>query len=116
MVRALGPLIFQAAAKDVRVNKQNAALYGMLDNSFRRPSPDEPRVNLGGDEWANEWPKNSAWDFVAHRFTKDGTWRRQIPVVTFPPVRDRTTPTGGKSFVDVSTHGRRSHPQRSPPR
>ncbi|MGB4628982.1 MAG: hypothetical protein WBH64_05895, partial [Propionicimonas sp.] len=21
--------------------------------------------NLGGDEWANEWPKDSAWDFVA---------------------------------------------------
>jgi len=37
----------------------------VLDNSFRRLSPDEPRVNLGGDEWANEWPKNSAWDFVA---------------------------------------------------
>ena len=22
-------------------------------------------MNLGGDEWANEWPKDSAWDFVA---------------------------------------------------
>jgi len=22
-------------------------------------------TNLGGDEWANEWPKDSAWDFVA---------------------------------------------------
>ena len=65
VVRALGPLIFHAAAKDVRINKENAALYGVLDNSFRRLSPDEPRVNLGGDEWANEWPKNSAWDFVA---------------------------------------------------
>ena len=65
VVRALGPLIFHAAAKDVRVNTENAALYGVLDNSFRRLSADEPRVNLGGDEWANEWPKNSAWDFVA---------------------------------------------------
>ena len=37
----------------------------MLDNGFRRLSPDEPRTNLGGDEWANEWPKESAWDFVA---------------------------------------------------
>ena len=37
----------------------------MLDNSFRRLSPDEHRTNLGGDEWANEWPKDSAWDFVA---------------------------------------------------
>jgi len=40
-------------------------LYGVLDNSFRRLSPEEDRVNLGGDEWANEWPKESAWDFVA---------------------------------------------------
>jgi len=65
VVRALGPLVFQAAAKDVRINTENAKLYGVLDNSFRRLSPDEPRTNLGGDEWANEWPKNSAWDFVA---------------------------------------------------
>ncbi|MGO4584670.1 sugar phosphate isomerase/epimerase family protein [Arthrobacter sp. 2RAF6] len=65
VVRELGPLVFQAAAKDVRVNTANAALYGVLDNSFRRLSPDESRTNLGGDEWANEWPKNSAWDFVA---------------------------------------------------
>ena len=65
VVRELGPLVFHAAAKDVRVNKENAALYGVLDNRFRRLSPDEPRVNLGGDEWANEWPKRSAWDFVA---------------------------------------------------
>jgi len=60
VVRALGPLIFHAAAKDVPVNTQNAARYGVLDNSFRRLSADEPRVNLAGDEWANEWPKNSA--------------------------------------------------------
>jgi sugar phosphate isomerase/epimerase len=65
VVRALGPLVFQAAAKDVRVNEEFAKLYGVLDNRFRRLSPDEPRVNLGGDEWANEWPKESAWDFVA---------------------------------------------------
>ena len=65
VVRALGPLVFQAAAKDVRINTENAKLYGVLDKSFRRLSPDEPRVNLGGDEWANEWPTNSAWDFVA---------------------------------------------------
>jgi len=65
VVRVLGPLVYQAAAKDVRVNTEYAALNGVLDNSFRRLSPDEPRTNLGGDEWANEWPKNSAWDFVA---------------------------------------------------
>ena len=61
----MGTLVFQAAAKDVRVNPEWAKLYGVLDNRFRRLSPDEPRTNLGGNEWANEWPKESAWDFVA---------------------------------------------------
>jgi sugar phosphate isomerase/epimerase len=65
VVRHLGELVFHAAAKDVRVNAEHAALNGVLDNSFRRLSADEPRTNLGGDEWANEWPKNAAWDFVA---------------------------------------------------
>jgi sugar phosphate isomerase/epimerase len=72
VVRKLGPLVYHAAAKDVRINTENAKLYGVLDNSFRRLSPDEPRVNLGGDEWANEWPKNSAWDFVALGKGHDG--------------------------------------------
>jgi sugar phosphate isomerase/epimerase len=65
VIRELGPLVFHAAAKDVRINKENAALYGVLDNSFRRLSPEEDRTNLGGNEWVNEWPKDSAWDFVA---------------------------------------------------
>jgi sugar phosphate isomerase/epimerase len=65
VVRELGPLVVQAAAKDVRINTANTALYGVLDNRFRRLSPEEDRTNLGGDEWANEWPKDSAWDFVA---------------------------------------------------
>ncbi|ROQ36596.1 sugar phosphate isomerase/epimerase [Frondihabitans sp. PhB188] len=64
VVRHLGPLVFHAAAKDVRVNPA-AAINGVLDNSFRKLPEDEPRTNLGGDEWANEWPKESAWDFVA---------------------------------------------------
>ena len=65
VVRELGSLILHAAAKDVRINAENARLNGVLDNGFRRLSPDEPRVNLGGGEWANEWPKDSSWDFVA---------------------------------------------------
>jgi sugar phosphate isomerase/epimerase len=65
VVRELGPLVLHAAAKDVRINSNQAALVGVLDNSFRRLSPSEARVNLGGDEWVNEWPENSAWDFVA---------------------------------------------------
>jgi sugar phosphate isomerase/epimerase len=65
VIRHLGELVIHAAAKDVRVNPDTASLNGVLDNSFRRLSPEEPRTNLGGDEWANEWPKPSAWDFVA---------------------------------------------------
>ena len=65
VVRELGPLILHAAAKDVRINPEYARLNGVLDNGFRRLAPDEDRVNLGGDEWANEWPKDSSWDFVA---------------------------------------------------
>lgn len=65
VARELGPLIFHAAAKDIRINTANARLNGVLDNGFRRLSPDESRTNLGGDEWANEWPEDSSWDFVA---------------------------------------------------
>jgi hypothetical protein len=64
VVDKLGSLVFHAAAKDVRINP-HAAIEGVLDNSFRRLSEAESRTNLGGDEWANEWPKQSAWDFVA---------------------------------------------------
>jgi sugar phosphate isomerase/epimerase len=63
-VRYLGTLVVHAAAKDVRIN-EHALVYGVLDERFRRLSPDEERTNLGGDEWANAWPEDSAWDFVA---------------------------------------------------
>ena len=63
-VRYLGPLVVHAAAKDVRIN-EHASVYGVLDERFRRLSPEEERTNLGGNEWANAWPEDSAWDFVA---------------------------------------------------
>ena len=64
-IEYLGPLVVHAAAKDVRINKQFASIYGVLDERFRRLSPDENPLNLGGHEFVNEWPKDSAWDFVA---------------------------------------------------
>ena len=80
----LGPLVVHAAAKDVRINPA-AAVYGVLDNRFRRLGPDEPRTNLGGDEWANEWPKDAAWDFVAlgrgHDAVYWSTWLSALHVV-----------------------------------
>lgn len=39
VVRHLGSLVYQAAAKDVRINPEHAALNGVLDNSFRRLPP-----------------------------------------------------------------------------
>jgi sugar phosphate isomerase/epimerase len=64
VVRDLGEIVVHAAAKDVRVNPA-VSIYGVLYNRFRRLSDNEQRVNLGGDEWVNEWPTDSAWDFVA---------------------------------------------------
>ncbi len=64
VVKNLGPLVVHAAAKDVRINA-HVAVDGVLDNSFRRMLPEENRINLGGNEWVNEWPNPSSWDFVA---------------------------------------------------
>jgi sugar phosphate isomerase/epimerase len=64
-IRYLGPLVYHAAAKDVRLNTDNLLIYGVLDERFRRLRPEENPLNLGGHEFANEWPKDSAWDFVA---------------------------------------------------
>ena len=64
VIENLGPLVVHAAAKDVRINP-NASIEGVLDNSFRRMGENEVRTSLGEGEWVNEWPKNSAWDFVA---------------------------------------------------
>ena len=61
----LGDLVFHAAAKDVRINPSNARIYGVLDERFRRLGAEEQRTHMGGDEYVNEWPQDSAWDFVA---------------------------------------------------
>ena len=51
------------------------AVNGVLDNSCGRPDTGEPRTNLGGDEWASERPKNSAWDSVALGKDHDTAYR-----------------------------------------
>lgn len=77
-VEYLGPLVVHAAAKDVRINP-NAAVYGVLDDRFRRLREDEDRTGLGGHEYVNEWPQDSAWDFVALGRGHDvGFWARFI--------------------------------------
>jgi sugar phosphate isomerase/epimerase len=63
-IDSLGGLVFHAAAKDTRINPA-CRVNGVLDDRFRRLRPDEERVNIGGDHYVNEWPKDSSWDFVA---------------------------------------------------
>lgn len=63
-VEHLGDLVLHAAAKDVRINP-SARVHGVLDDRYRRLSPDEDRLNLGGDHWLNERPADAAWHFVA---------------------------------------------------
>jgi sugar phosphate isomerase/epimerase len=60
----LGELVLHAAAKDTRINPA-CAIHGVLDDRFRRLRADEPRTNLGGRYYVNEWPQDSSWDFVA---------------------------------------------------
>jgi sugar phosphate isomerase/epimerase len=63
-IKHLGPLVFHAAAKDTRINEA-CKINGVLDDRFRRLTPDEERLNIGGRYFVNEWPRNSSWDFVA---------------------------------------------------
>jgi sugar phosphate isomerase/epimerase len=63
-IDSLGGLVLHAAAKDTRINPA-CRVNGVLDDRFRRLRPDEERVNIGGDHYVNEWPKDSSWDFVA---------------------------------------------------
>jgi len=61
----LGGLVYNAAAKDTRINPA-ARGNGVLDDRFGRVKPDEPgAVSLGGRYTLSRWPENSSWDFVA---------------------------------------------------
>ncbi|WP_461163095.1 sugar phosphate isomerase/epimerase family protein [Arthrobacter sp. R4-81] len=62
--RALGDVVFHAAAKDTRINPA-CAINGVLDDRFRRLGAQEERTNIGGRYFVNEWPRNSSWDFVS---------------------------------------------------
>jgi sugar phosphate isomerase/epimerase len=64
-IGALGDLVYNAAAKDTRINEA-AKVNGVLDDRFVRVAPDEPdAVSLGGQYTMSRWPENSSWDFVA---------------------------------------------------
>lgn len=64
-VEALDGLVYNAAAKDTRINEA-AKVNGVLDDRHGRVQPDDPKaVSLGGRYTLSTWPENSSWDFVA---------------------------------------------------
>jgi sugar phosphate isomerase/epimerase len=73
-VNSLGGLVYNAAAKDTRINEA-AKLNGVLDDRHERVRPDEPGVvSLGGRYTLSRWPKNASWDFVAVGRGHDVAW------------------------------------------
>lgn len=76
-IGALGDLVYNAAAKDTRINPA-AAVNGVLDDRHGRVRPDEPgAVSLGGRYTLSRWPQDSSWDFVAVGRGHDvGFWTR----------------------------------------
>jgi sugar phosphate isomerase/epimerase len=64
-IDALGDLVYNAAAKDTRINDA-ARVNGVLDDRFGRVLPEAPgAISLGGRYTLSRWPENSSWDFVA---------------------------------------------------
>jgi sugar phosphate isomerase/epimerase len=73
-VNKLGELVYNAAAKDTRINDA-AKVNGVLDDRFGRVSPDEPdALALGGRYTLSRWPDDASWDFVAVGRGHDVAW------------------------------------------
>ena len=73
-VQHLGELVYNAAAKDIRMNDA-ARINGVLDDRFGRVAQDDPgAVSLGGRYTLSRWPEQSSWDFVAVGRGHDTAW------------------------------------------
>jgi sugar phosphate isomerase/epimerase len=73
-VRSLGELVYNAAAKDTRINEA-ARVNGVLDDRFGRVAPDAPgAIGLGGRYTLSSWPEHASWDFVAVGRGHDVAW------------------------------------------
>jgi len=74
----LGDLVYNAAAKDTRINPA-ARVNGVLDDRFGRVRPDEPgALGLGGSYTLSRWPTGASWDFVAVGRGHDVDWWRSF--------------------------------------
>lgn len=61
----LGDLVYNAAAKDTRINEA-AKINGVLDDRFTRVALGEAGyLPLGGGTTLSGWPSNPSWEFVA---------------------------------------------------
>jgi sugar phosphate isomerase/epimerase len=77
-VRHLGGLVYNAAAKDTRINPA-ARINGVLDDRFGRVRPDDAdALSLGGDYTLSRWPSQPSWDFVAVGRGHDVDWWREF--------------------------------------
>lgn len=73
-VQDLGDLVYNAAAKDTRINDA-AKVNGVLDDRFTRVASGEPgHLSLGGGTSLSGWPSNASWDFVAVGRGHDVAW------------------------------------------
>ena len=73
-VRSLGDLVYNAAAKDTRINPLSK-VNGNLDDSFSWVTKDDPKwLSLGGPHSLSGWPAESSWDFVAVGRGHDVGW------------------------------------------
>jgi sugar phosphate isomerase/epimerase len=73
-VKSLGSLVYNAAAKDTRINAL-AKVNGTLDDSFTHVGADDPRwLSLGGPHSLSGWPEEPSWDFVAVGRGHDVSW------------------------------------------
>ncbi|MFD7080019.1 sugar phosphate isomerase/epimerase family protein [Streptomyces sp. NPDC059918] len=75
----LGDRVFNAAAKDTRVNQESLRLHGVLDDRYVTPGPDDPTaIGLGGRYVLNRFPENPPWQFVAVGRAHDTTYWRSF--------------------------------------
>jgi sugar phosphate isomerase/epimerase len=71
---SLGSLVYNAAAKDTRINPV-AKINGTIDDSFTYVPEGDPRwLSMGGPHTLSGWPTNASWDFVAVGRGHDVDW------------------------------------------